>query len=102
MVYSISVPDMDDSVALANIGGRMCRLRFRWDTYEEFWELSVFTVDMEPVFLGVKMVPNFPLNLFSGKEMFSDGYFVVNTTEEKLTRSSFSSGLAKFLFGEKE
>lgn len=99
MVYKIGVPDFDDSISLASIGKNLCRLRFRWDAVGEYWELGVYDQDFNPVFLGVKMVPNFPLNLFSGHEEFSEGYFYVETNENRLNRDSFKSGLASFYFG---
>lgn len=102
MLYTISVPDMDDSIALANIGGRICRMRFRWDTVGEYWEFGVFDPQINPIFIGVKIVPNFPLNLFSGKEEFSDGHFFALTNEDRLTRYSFVAGLASFIFVEDE
>ena len=101
MIYKISVPDLDDSISLATIGKNICRLRFRWDTVGDYWELGVYDKDFNPLFLGVKIVPRFPLNLFSGHEEFGNGYFYVNTNEERLTRDSFKNGLAVFLFGEK-
>lgn len=101
MIYRIGVPDFDDSVSLATIGNNLCRLRFRWDTLGEYWEFGLYDQDFKPIFIGIKIVPNFPLNLFSGHEEFSDGYFYVETNEERLTRNSFKSGLATFCFGEK-
>ena len=101
MVYIITVPDYDDSISMATIGSNICQMRFRWDSVGEFWELGVYDQEFHPIFLGIKLVPNFPLNLFTGHEEFSDGYFFVKTNEERLTRDSFKNGNAKFLFGEK-
>ena len=101
MLYKINVPDYDDSISLAIIGEVRCRLRFRWDTVGEFWEFGVYDTEFNPIFQGIKVVPNFPLNLFSGHVEFSNGYFYVNTNEQRLTRDSFKNGLAVFMFGEK-
>lgn len=102
MIYTISVPDRDDSVALATIGNVSCRIRFRWNDIEEFWDFGIYDVDMNPVFIGIKMVPNYPLNLSTGSDLFSDGYFYVMTKEERLNRDSFKAGFAVFCFGVKE
>lgn len=102
MIYKIGIPDYDDSISLATIGNNLCRLRFRWDEVGEFWELGVYDTEFNPIFLGVKMVPNFPLNLFSGHKEFSEGYFLVDTNEKRLTRESFNNGNATFVFGEKQ
>ena len=99
MIYRIGVPDYDDSISLATIGEHLCRLRFRWDSVGEYWEFGVYDQDYNPVFIGVKMVPDFPINLFSGHEEFSEGYFYVETNEPRLTRNSFKNGLATFNFG---
>lgn len=101
MLYKINVPDHDDSISLATIGNVICRLRFRWDEVGEYWEFGVYNENFEPIFLGEKIVPNFPLNLFSGHEEFSNGYFFVETNLDRLGRDSFKRRLATFVFGEK-
>ena len=102
MIYKISIPDFNDSISLATIGKNLCRIRFRWDEVGEFWEMGIYDPDYVPIFLGIKMVPNFPLNLFSGHKEFSTGYFYVTTNELRLTRNSFNNGNATLIFGERE
>lgn len=101
MIYTITIPDYDDSISLATIGQNICQMRFRWDSVGEYWEFGVYDKEFNPIFLGIKIVPNFPMNMFTGHEEFSEGYFVARTNEDRLTRDSFKNGNATFIFGEK-
>lgn len=51
-----------------------------------------------PLLLGVKVVPQFPLNLFYGTDDLPLGIFTALTKKDKVERKDFTSGAAQFVF----
>lgn len=51
-----------------------------------------------PLLLGVKMVPQFPLNLLFGRDDMPRGIFAVLTEKESVGRQDFVDGTARFVF----
>ncbi len=51
-----------------------------------------------PLLLGVKMVPQFPLNLLFGRDDMPSGIFAVLTEKESVGRQDFADGTARFVF----
>ena len=52
----------------------------------------------EPLLIGVKIVPQFPLNLFHSTKNMPQGIFAVLTEKESIGRQDFSDGKAQFVF----
>jgi len=36
-------------------------LNFTWNALNEFWAMDIYNRDEQPIILGIKIVPNFPL-----------------------------------------
>ena len=51
-----------------------------------------------PLLIGVRIVPQFPLNLFYGTQELPVGVFAALTELESIGRSDFLNGKAQFVF----
>ena len=51
-----------------------------------------------PLLIGVKVVPQFPLNLFSGSEELPVGVFAALTEQDHIGRQDFVKGRAQFVY----
>lgn len=94
----ISVPDMNDSMQRIVLSGTQYYIRFTWNDTGGFWKFGLYTAMEEPVTVGIKLVPNFPLTLYCSHAAMPDGTFCVRTGLERLGRYSFRDGEAEFDF----
>ena len=72
--FVIEVPDMNDSVVKVSLQSRLYQLRFTWNDTGGYWMLGVMDSLGTPLLLGVKMVPQFPLNLLFGRDDMPSGW----------------------------
>ena len=84
--FVIEVPDMNDSVVKVSLQSRLYQLRFTWNDTGGYWMLGVMDSLGTPLLLGVKMVPQFPLNLLFGRDDMPSGIFAVLTEKESVGR----------------
>ena len=96
--FVIEVPDMNDSVVKVSLQNRLYQLRFTWNDTGGYWMLGVMDSLGTPLLLGVKMVPQFPLNLLFGRDDMPSGIFAVLTEKESVGRQGFADGTARFVF----
>ena len=104
--FVIEVPDMNDSVVKVSLQSRLYQLRFTWNDTGGYWMLrgngfpenEVMDSLGTPLLLGVKMVPQFPLNLLFGRDDMPSGIFAVLTEKESVGRQDFADGTARFVF----
>lgn len=94
----IEVPDRNDSVSRIVLGGVQYMIRFTWNDTGGYWCLGLSDALGEPILMGVKVVPSFPLNLFFGIAELPDGAFGVYTELERIGREDFKNGKAAFAF----
>lgn len=94
----IEVPDMNDSVSRISLLGKPYQLRFTWNDTGGYWMLGVMDSLGTPLLLGVKIVPQFPLNLLFDREDMPNGIFAVLTEKESVGRQDFVDGTAQFVF----
>jgi hypothetical protein len=95
----IAVPDMNDSFSKVVIGGKEYWLRFTWNDSRSRWYFGIYTVLREPLLQGIKLVPEFPINLqYVGDDRLPVGVFGVYTSLEVVGRSDFMDGKAVFAF----
>ncbi len=94
----IDVPDMNDSVSRISLLGKQYQLRFTWNDTGRYWMLGVMDSLGTPLLLGVKLVPQFPLNLLFGRDDMPSGIFAVLTEKESIGRQDFVDGTAQFVF----
>lgn len=94
----IEVPDMNDSISRVVLDGKQYQIRFTWNDTGGFWTFGLMDSLGNPLLIGVKVVPQFPLNLFYGTQNLPVGVFAVLTELESIGRSDFVDGKAKFVF----
>lgn len=94
----ISVPDYNDSFSKYRINGKEYQLRFSWNDTEQRWYFGVFDALRNPIFQGVKAVPQIALNQFCGIDEMYQGAFLVQTDQETVGRQDFLNGKAQFVY----
>ena len=94
----IEVPDMNDSVSRVVLAGTAYLIRFTYNDTCDYWKFSLYNAQNEPIVLGVKIVPRFPLNVFYGVTKLPDGVFGVMTKLDRIGRNDFLNGNAQFVF----
>lgn len=94
----IEVPDMNDSVSRIVLNNTAYQIRFTWNDAGGYWKFSVYDPQGQPIVLGIKIVPRFPLNLFYGVTQLPFGIFGVMTKLDRVGRRDFANGNAQFVF----
>lgn len=95
---AIEVPDMNDSVSRVILSGTAYLIRFTYNDTGKYWKFGLYTTRSEPIVVGIKIVPRFPLNTFFGVSDLPFGIFGVMTKLELVGRNDFVNGKAKFIF----
>lgn len=94
----IEVPDKNDSMSRIVIGKTAYQIRFTYNDTGDFWKFGLYTSLGEPIAVGFKIVPNFPLNVFCGVENFPDAVFVAFSKLDRIGRDDFKDGKAQFVY----
>ena len=94
----IEVPDLNDSISRIVLLGKQYQLRFTWNDTGEFWSFGLMDSLGTPLLIGIKIVPQFPLNLFYGTENRPLGVFAALTEKDRIGRQDFVNGKAQFVF----
>lgn len=63
-----------------------------------FWKFGLYDTQSQPIVIGIKIVPRFPMNLFYGVTALPSGVFGVMTKLEHIGRGDFLDGKASFVF----
>lgn len=94
----ISVPDYNDSFAQVVLSGRQYLIRFSYIDTFDYWLFGLYTPQKEPLLTGVKIVPNYPLNLFFNADNMPNGLFCAYTEFERIGKDDFTNGRAVFAY----
>ena len=94
----IEVPDMNDSVSRITLNETVYQIRFTYNDTKDYWKFGLYTATGDPIIVGMKIVPQFPLNLFHNFASLPFGVFGVFTKLERIGRDDFKNGKAKFVF----
>lgn len=94
----IDVPDMNDSMSRISLKGTQYQIRFTYNDTGGYWTFGLYDSFGNPIRIGTKIVPRFPINLFWGVEETLVGVFGAITDLDKIGRSDFADGKAKFVF----
>lgn len=97
----ITVPDMNDSFSRIVILGVEYLIRFTYNDTFDCWSFGLYYPNKEPIFQSIKIVPNFPLNLFVGINNMPNVYFACRSKQEHIGRNDFKRDAAKFYFVER-
>ena len=95
-ILKISVPDHNDSFSRVVLDGVQYQIRFTWNETAGRWSFGLYTMQKEPLALGIRLVPRFPLNLQIVDERMPGGVFGVYSDNEAVGRGDFVSGAAAF------
>ena len=95
---TIEVPDMNDSVSRIVLNNTAYQIRFTWTDTGGYWKFSVYDPQSQPIVVGIKIVPRFPINLFYGVTRLPTGVFGVMTKLDRIGRKDFVDGNATFVF----
>ena len=94
----VEVPDMNDSTSRIVINKEVFYLRFTYNDTFDYWKLSVYDSLMGKIIEGIKIVPNFCLNLFCPTRKLPKVAFVVFTQQDRIGKDDFKNGKAQFLY----
>lgn len=95
----IEVPKMNDSFSRIVLGGVETQLRFTYNDTFDYWTLGIYNQYKEPLLIGLKIVPGFPLNLFTkDRPDIPQGFFIAKSQKEKIGHDDFFNGNASFYF----
>lgn len=94
----IEVPDINDSISRIVLSGTAYFIRFTYNDTGDYWKFSLYNSQNEPIVLGIKIVPQFPLNMFFGVTKIPDGIFAIKSKLKHIGRNDFVEGKAKFIF----
>ncbi len=94
----IEVPDYNDSLSRVVLDGTAYQIRFTYNDTKDYWSFGLYDDLGEPIAIGMKIVPKFPLNIFFGVNELSSGMFGAISNLEKIGRNDFKNGLAKFIY----
>ncbi len=94
---TISVPAGNAVVSTIKLDKTNYRIRFAYNDTRNFWYFGMYDTDDNPIMVGLKIVPNVPLNLFHGHFDF-DGYFIAESKLDRIGRFDFQNGSATFSY----
>ncbi|GHU37499.1 hypothetical protein FACS1894105_09730 [Clostridia bacterium] len=94
----IFVPDYNDSFSKVVVDGIEYQMRFTWKTAVLRWTFGLYTILKEPIIQGVKLVPNFPLDIWYVDDRLPHGTFVVCSKLTVIGRGDFKNGKAIFAY----
>ena len=94
----ITVPDRNDSMARVVLNETEYMIRFTYNYAGDYWKFGIYTAMDEPIAIGVKIVPNFPLNVFYTVTGLPLGVFAAITNLDRIGRNDFKDGKARFIF----
>ena len=94
----IEVPDMNDSMSRIVLDGTAYFIRFTYNDTGDYWTFGVYNALSEPIVIGIKIVPEFPLNIFYGVAKLPEGIFAALSKLDRIGRNDFKDGKAQFVF----
>lgn len=94
----IAVPNLNDSFSRVVLDGTQYLIRFTWNDTAGRWSFGIYTMQREPLAVGLRMVPRFPLNLQIVDERFPTGIFGVYSENDTVGRQDFIDGKAVFAY----
>jgi hypothetical protein len=97
METEIFLPREHDSFSQFAINGEQLLIRFSYNDTFDYWTFGIYELNRVPIVAGMKIVPNFPLNIFLPVRRFAGVYFMVASQLQRVGRTDFWGGNAKFL-----
>ena len=69
-----------DSFSDITINGERLLIRFTYNDTFDYWSFGLYETNRTPILAGIKIVPNFPLNLFLPMRRFDGVLMYGNLT----------------------
>jgi hypothetical protein len=98
MIIEITVPDLNDSFSRIILDGKQRLIRFSWNDFARRWSFGLYSMQKEPIAIGLRMMPLFPLNLQIVDPEFPSGIFGVKTKLTAIERHDFVNKKAAFVY----
>ena len=97
-MLEIAVPDLNDSFSRVVLDGKQFMIRFTWNDTAQRWSFGLYTMQKEPLAVGLRMVPRFPLNIQIVDDRIPFGVFGVYSDLKSVGRKDFIDGKAVFAY----
>lgn len=97
-IVGITVPDFNDSYSRVVLDNKQYLVRFSWNEASQRWSFGIYTMLKEPISVGIRLIPRFPLNLQIVDERYPAGAFGVYSDREAIGRNDFVNGVATFAY----
>jgi len=94
----IEIPNMNDSFSVVALRDKLYQLRTTWNETAQRWSYGLYTINREPIAIGIRMIPNFFMDMQIVDDAFPRGYFFVQSSFDEIKRYDFMAGLATFVF----
>ena len=94
----IAVPNHNDSFSRVTLDGKQFMIRFTWNDTAQRWCFGLYTMQREPLAVGLRMVPRFPLNIQIVDDRIPSGIFGVYSDQKSVGRKDFIEGKARFTY----
>ena len=101
-ILYIDVPNLHDSFSRVVLSGTQYLIRFTYNDTMDSWSFGLFTLMKEPILEGVRIVPEFPLNLGLIDERLPKGMFWCYSSLDRVGRQDFVEGKARFSYNTKK
>jgi hypothetical protein len=97
--FKIILPTgQNDYLCRTMLDGELCVLHLSYNSTGDFWTIGFCNDEGAPIVDGIRLVPNFPLNVWYTSYSVPQGALVVLSTEERITRYSFDDGSASLCY----
>jgi len=94
----IDVPDFNDSFSKVVLDNIAYLIRFTWNMAAKRWSFGLYSMQKEPIAIGIRIVPRFPLNMQIRDDRFPYCVFGAMTNLASIGRDDFKNGNAKFVY----
>jgi len=92
----ILIPREHDSFSELVINGELLLIRFTYNDTFDYWTFGIYELNETPIIAAVKIVPNFPLNLFLPMRRLGNLRFNATSKQPRIGREDFWNENAKF------
>ena len=97
--FKIILPTgQNDYLCRTMLDGELCVLHLSYNSTGDFWTIGFCNDEGAPIVDGIRLVPNFPLNVWYTSYSVPQGALVALSTEERITRYSFDDGSASLCY----
>jgi hypothetical protein len=92
----IIVPIEHDSFSELTINGERFLVRFSYNDTFDYWTFGIYERNRTPIIAGLRVVPHFPLHLFSLNRRFENTSFIASSNQENIGLRDFWNENAQF------